>query len=103
MKGTLTDQPLAELIREIAAKGLSGTLRLEHERAQAAVYFEDGQIAFAASNIRTLRLHEYLTKREMVSPAELAGLGSNLSDLGLAAALSAKGTLKQEEIDTVLA
>lgn len=103
MKGRLTDQPLAELMREIASKGLSGTLRLEHERAQAAVYFEDGQIAFAASNIRTLRLRECLTKRDLVSPAELASLGSNLSDLGLAAALSAKGTLKQEDINAVLA
>ena len=40
MKGTLTDQPLAELIREIVSKGFSGTLRLEHDRVQTAVYFE---------------------------------------------------------------
>jgi len=103
MKGRLTDQPLAELIREIASKGLSGTLRLEHERAQAAVYFEDGQVAFAASNIRTLRLREYLTKRDLVSPAQLADLGNNLSDLGLAAALGTKGLVSQEEINAMLA
>jgi hypothetical protein len=46
MKGRLTDQPLAELIREIFSKGLSGTLRLEHERAQAVVYFKDGEVVF---------------------------------------------------------
>ena len=103
MKGRLTDQPLAELIREIASKGLSGTLRLEHERAQAAVYFEDGQVVFAASNIRTLRLREYLTKRDLVSETELASLGNNLSDLGLAAALGANGLLRQEDINAVLA
>src|SRR6266850_2313160 len=102
MKGRLTDQPLAELIREIIIKGLSGTLRLEHERAQAAVYFEDGQVVFAASNIRTLRLREYLTKRDLVSEKELEKLG-NLSDLSLAKALNANGSLRPEDINTVLA
>src|SRR6266850_2695630 len=102
MKGRLTDQPLAELIREIIIKGLSGTLRLEHERAQAAVYFEDGQVVFAASNIRTLRLREYLTKRDLVSEKELKKLG-NLSDLSLAKALNANGSLRSEDINTVLA
>jgi tetratricopeptide (TPR) repeat protein len=103
MKGKLTDQPLAELIREILSKGLSGTLRLEHELARAAVYFLDGQVVFAASNIRTLRLREYLTKRGLVSETELANLGNNLSDLGLAAALRSNGSLRQEDINTVLA
>ena len=53
MKGNLTTQPLAELIREIAVKGISGTLRLERERAQMAVYFERGQVVYAASNVKT--------------------------------------------------
>jgi hypothetical protein len=101
MKGRLTDQPLAELIREIISKGLSGTLRLEHERAQAAVYFENGQVVFAASNIRTLRLREYLVKRDLVSEKEFENLG-NLSDLALAKALRANGTLRPEDIQTVL-
>jgi len=103
MKGRLTDQPLAELIREIFSKGLSGTLRLEHERAQVAVYFKDGQVVFAASNIRTLRLREYLTKRDLVSEKELASQGNSLSDLGLAAALRANGSLRPEDINAVLA
>ena len=103
MKGTLTDQPLAELIREISSKGLSGTLRLEHERAQTAVYFDSGQVIYAASNLRTLRLREYLNKRGLVSEKERASLENNLSDLALAAALSATGTLKQKDIDALLA
>src|SRR5688572_7020460 len=103
MKGQLSDQPVAELIREIASKDLSGTLRLEHERARAAIYFEDAQVVFAASNIRTLRLHQYLTKRALVSEKELASLGNNLPDLGLASALVARGLLRQEDINAVLA
>jgi len=103
MKGKLADQPLAELIREIGLKSLSGTLRIEQERAQAAIYFESGQVVFAASNVRTLRLREYLTKRNLVSEDHLNSFQSPASDLGLAAALSAKGLLRQEDTNAVLA
>lgn len=103
MNGKLSDQPLAELIREIASKGFSGTLRIEYERAQAAIYFEDGQVVFAASNVRSLRLREYLTKRNLVAESELADLQNPQSDLSLAKALSAKGLLRQEDINSVLA
>lgn len=96
MKGTLTEQPLAELLRELLAKGLSGTLRLEHERVQAAVYFENGEVVYAAANLRALRLREYLSKRGLVSEKELASVGENLSDLRLAAALGAKGVSEKE-------
>ena len=103
MKGSLTDQPLAELIREMSSKGFSGTLRLEHDRAQTAVYFDHGRVVFAASNLRTLRLREYLKKRALVPEKELDRVGTNLSDLRLASALRANGTLEQERIDGLLA
>lgn len=103
MKGKLVDQPLAELIREMGAKGLSGTLRLEHERAQTAVYFENGRVIYAASNLRTLRLREYLIKRSVVSESVLERFANNLSDLDFAGALAANGTLRQKDIDALLA
>jgi curved DNA-binding protein CbpA len=103
MNGTLTNQPLAELIREISSKAFSGTLRLKLERAQTAVYFEDGQLVYAASNLRTLRLQEYLDKSGLVSEKDRASQENNLSDLALAAALSATGTLNQKEVDSLLA
>lgn len=103
MKGTITDQPLAELIREISYKGLSGTLRLKHEHAQTAVYFEDGQLVYAASNLRTLRLREYLNKRGLGSEKDRAGLENKLSDLALAAALSTTGAFGQKDVDSLLA
>ncbi|HEV7797034.1 MAG TPA: DUF4388 domain-containing protein [Pyrinomonadaceae bacterium] len=102
MKGKLNDQPLAELIREISAKALSGTLRLEHVRAQTAVYFDKGQVIYAAANLRTLRLREYLNKRGIGSAGDGAVLDNNLSDLDLAAAIVTTGTLKQKEIDGLL-
>jgi curved DNA-binding protein CbpA len=103
MKGKLTEQPLAELIREISSKGLSGTLRLEHERAQTAVYFDNGQLIYAAANLRSLRLREYLIKRGVFAEKDRASLENNLSDLALAAAMSASGTLSQKDVDTLLA
>jgi len=102
MKGTLTEQPLAELIREISSRSLSGTLRLEHERAQTAVYFDSGQLIYAASNLRTLRLREYLIKRGTIAEKDFASLKNNPSDLALAAALSAGGTLSEKDVDSLI-
>jgi curved DNA-binding protein CbpA len=103
MKGKLTNQPLAELIREISAKTLSGTLRLEQGPAQTAIYFENGQIVYAAANLRTLRLREYLSRRRVVSESVLERFENDLSDLDLANALAASGTLRQKDIDALLA
>jgi curved DNA-binding protein CbpA len=103
MKGTLSEQPLAELIREISSRNFSGILRLERERAQVAVYFESGRVIFAASNVRTLRLREYLRQRTIVSEKELTRLGNNLSDLDLATALSTAGLVARNQIEQLLA
>ena len=101
--GKLTEQPLAELIREISIKALSGTLRLQSERMQTAVYFDKGQLLYAASNLRTLRLREYLVKRGLISEKDQAKLANALSDLELAEALAKDGTLRQKDIDALLA
>jgi curved DNA-binding protein CbpA len=103
MKGKLTHHPLAELIREISTKGLSGTLRLDHDQARTAIYFERGVLVFAASNIRNLRLREYLTKKSLVSKKELGSFGENGSDIALANALRANGALTQTQVDGLLA
>lgn len=102
MKGKLTDQPLAELIREIADKEMSGSLRLEHEQAQTAVYFEGGQVVYAAANLRSLRLREYLVKRGALTETERSRFKANLSDLELADALASSRTMRRNDIDALL-
>jgi len=102
MKGTLSEQPLAELIREISSRNFSGTLRLERERAQVAVYFESGRVIFAASNVRSLRLRQYLRQRAVISEKELTRLG-NLSDLDLATALCTGGLVARIQVEQLLA
>lgn len=103
MNGKLSDHPLAELIREISTKRLSGTLRLENARARTVIYFERGTVGFAASNIRNLRLREYLSKNNLVSKKELTSLSANGSDIALAKSLSAKGVLTQTQAERLLA
>ena len=81
MNGRLSDYPLAELVREISDAGLSGALRLEHERAKAAVYFDGGQVVAAASNVRALRLVEVLRRSGAVDAGRLyAVVGERMSD-----------------------
>lgn len=100
MKGQLTDRPLAELVHEVSLKQLSGTLRLELEAIKAAVYFDKGVIIFAASNLRELRLAEYLKKQGLVPEEELAASG-NRSDVSLAASLVNRGAIDQLTIDSI--
>jgi DnaJ-class molecular chaperone with C-terminal Zn finger domain len=93
MKGQLSEQPLAELIREISSKSLSGRLRLEHERIKIVAYFENGSFRYAASNLRTLRLREYLRKSEVVSDTDLAQFNEQVSDPDLLKVLCAQKLL----------
>lgn len=93
MNGQLSDQPLAELIREISSKSLSGRLRLEHERVHVVTYFEDGEFLYAASNLRTLRLREYLKKAELIAEGDLAQFNERVSDTDLIKVLCAQKLL----------
>ncbi len=93
MNGQLSEQPLAELIREISSKSLSGRLRLEQERVKVVAYFENGRFVYAASNLRTLRLREYLKKSELVTDKDLEQFNERLSDTDLLKALVAQKLL----------
>src|SRR6201988_196872 len=87
MNGQLSEHPAAELIREITSKSLSGRLRLEQEHVKVVAYFENGRFLYAASNLRTLRLREYLRKSELVAETDLAQFNERVSDADLLKAL----------------
>jgi curved DNA-binding protein CbpA len=88
MNGQLSEHPFGELIREISSKKLSGRLRLQHERIVIVTYFEDGAFQYAAANLRTLRLGEYLLNNNLVTEEQLQRIGERKSDLQLAAAVT---------------
>ena len=102
MNGKLSEQPLAELIREISSKSLGGRLRLENEGVKVAAYFENGTFVYAASNLRTLRLREYLRKTELVTDQDLARFNERVSDTDLLKGLSAQKLLSPAAAEQVL-
>ncbi|HET9712890.1 MAG TPA: DUF4388 domain-containing protein, partial [Pyrinomonadaceae bacterium] len=93
MDGQLSEQPLAELIREISAKSLGGRLRLENNRVQVVAYFENGEFLYAASNVRTLRLREYLLKSNLVTDQALKQFNERVSDSDVIKVLCAQKLL----------
>ena len=101
MNGQLTERPLAEVIREISAKSLSGRLSLEQDRVKVAAYFYKGHFVFAASNLRDLRLRGYLLKTGVLSEPQLAGIAENLSDVELARNLCQENLLTPETAEQV--
>ena len=98
MTGQLGEHPLAELLHEISAAGLSGALRLEQERLKTVVYLADGEIVYAASNLRRHRLAECLRRWQLLNEQELSSLPADASDLDLAAALIEAKTLDSEAL-----
>ena len=101
MKGQLSDRPLAELVQEISAKGISGTLRLQHESVKVAVYFDNGEMIYAASNLRELRLAEYLKKHGHGSALDVSA-SRNRSDVTLADELVTKGVIERLTIESLI-
>ena len=101
MEGQLSEHPFAELISEILEKKVSGALRVERERVRAVVYFEKGALVYATSNLRNLRLNEYLKKRG-VSVESLSG-DSLASDFAAAKSLLAARLTTQPVLDEATA
>jgi curved DNA-binding protein CbpA len=93
MNGKLSEQPLVELIREISSKSLGGRLRLEHDRVKVVAYFDNGNFAYAAANVRSLRLREYLQKNKLVSETDLTQFNDRVADNDLIKVLCAQKLL----------
>ena len=102
MEGKISEHPLAELIREVTAAGLTGSLRLARERARAAIYFEAGKLVFATSNLRAHRLRE-VVKRNGLTAAHLSEFAFTASDDELAAAMLQNRLLKPETLVSIRA
>lgn len=102
MQGQLSDHPLAELIHEISTDKLSGVVRVERERAKAAVYADAGRIVLASSNLRSSRLIECLRRWNALDPAgwhqteSLLSMPAANTDAGLVDLLVNQGILSAE-------
>jgi curved DNA-binding protein CbpA len=97
MEGKLAEHPLAELIREIGASRLFGSLRLSRERARVSIYFEEGKLVFATSNLRAHRLRE-VARRNRLAATQFEDLPAKVSDDDFAAILMQSGQLNPEAL-----
>lgn len=102
-EGQLQNNSPAEVIREIADKGASGALRLTRSPAKAVIYFENGDIVFAASNLRAHRLAEFLKRCEILDEKQFAELPANVTDDELPDLLIQRGSVKSEALDAIRA
>ncbi len=100
--GQLDLHPLAELIRETSASGLSGAFRLARERVKTVIYFEAGALVFAVSNLRLHRLAECARRWNFVTAQQLQDVGQTASDTEMAKALVASGALTKEKLAELL-
>ena len=99
MDGLLSDHPLAEIIHELSGGRLSGVLRVSRERAKGAVYFDEGRVVGALTNLRAYRLTESLRRHGAASAAKLDALvRPEMTDDAAGAALVAAGLLSPEEL-----
>lgn len=104
MTGKLNEHPLAELIREIVSEKLSGLLRLEYERIKKAIYFDGGELVYATSNLRQLRLAEWLKRWRVITDGQFSALSlEGKTDAETGRALLEQGVLTEEALNEVRA
>jgi len=101
MNGQLSEHPLAELIREISGASISGALRLKRERVKLVIYFEQGNLYYATSNVRGHRLSEVLKRLKVVTKAQLAELDESKSEAELESQLLQRGAITAETLNRV--
>jgi curved DNA-binding protein CbpA len=104
MTGQLNEHPLGELIREIYDAGLSGALRLFRERAKAVVYFDSGEITYAATNLRTYRLSECVRRWGVLNEQQQhPRVQDKMSDQDFGEALIEIGAFSRESLEELIA
>lgn len=100
LKGNFQTHPFAELLTEIAAAKLAGSLRIERGDQKNIVYFDQGTVVYAVSNARKFRLSEILVSEKPAVKDFLAKTRNFPNDLEFANALKDKAVLTDDEIRT---
>lgn len=103
LQGSFRRCPLAELLVEIQAARLDGSLRLEREANKTVIYFKAGEIVFAVSNARSARLFDILLRAGKIDKRLLAEHPNYASDWEFARVLREKNILTEAEIDSLFA
>jgi curved DNA-binding protein CbpA len=97
--GTFADRPFAELLVEIAHAKFSGALRVGHENHKAVLYFRTGDVVYAATNSKSLRLFQLLLRRELIDAKTISRFPNFANDVEFGASLVAQGIVEKSLID----
>ncbi len=103
IKGNLREFPLAELLVEISQARLNGSLRLNSELQKAVVYFDAGEVVFAASNARAFRLFEILLREGKIAKEQLLKFSDLTNDFLLGQNLIKENLFSKREVDAIFA
>ena len=71
MQGQLGEKLVADLVREIAEKNLSGLLRLSRGKTIKAIFFESGAPKYAISNLANEQLDHKLINEGLATPDQI--------------------------------
>ena len=97
--GTFEDHPFAELLVEIAQAKFSGALRVARENHKAVIYFRDGNVVYAATNSKSLRLFNLLLRKGHIDTKTISRFPNFANDVEFGASLVAQGLVAKSRID----
>lgn len=99
IQGSLSTNPLAELLYEIAQNQFNGSLRLANEAQKTVVYFDAGKTIFAVSNARQHRLFQMLLQAGKINQNALLAVKDFTNDLFLKDYLLKNNLLSEAELN----
>ncbi len=104
LQGTLSHTHLAELTRLILAQRKTGILHIQKDDVSKRLYFRDGAIVFANSDIESDRLGQFLIRGGVIDAAtyEHAAITMKQTRRRLATTLVALGSLDAEKVDALV-
>ena len=103
LKGNVQNNPVAELLVEIAQARFDGSLRLSCAKKKSVVYFRKGSVVYAVSNAREQRLFSVLLNRKKIDEKTLARFPNLANDLELGTELVRKNIFTKVELDDLIA
>ena len=97
--GNFADHPFAELLVEIAQARFSGALRVGHEKHKAVIYFRTGEVVYAATNSKSLRLFNLLLRKNRIDAKTISRFPDFANDVEFGTSLAAQGIVEKCVID----
>ena len=104
LQGTLNERGVADIIRDIQTSGKTGILHLQRDELSKRLYFLDGSIVFANSDVDSDRLGQVLISGGIIdAPSyERAARAMKKTRRRLGRTLVALGNLQEESLDETL-